>query len=318
MKKAMRIAGIVVGAIVLLLAVVAVYFNSKGVPTYEVQSPEVAIPADSAHLARGEYLVNLSCVFCHKGEGNTMNGRFFEENDFGRIYVPNITSHPEAGLGQYSNGELMYLLRTGVKRNGEIALPMMPRLNHLSDEDLRSIIAYLRSNPRIMEPSDKVQPRSELGLLGKVLMNMAVKPMPYPEQEIEAPPRTDEVAYGRYVATAAIHCYHCHSASFATVDDLVPENSEGFMGGGNMVHNLYKEGEWVPSANLTFHPEHGIGGWAEEEFIQAVRFGQGKDGAGLSTAMPKFTSMSEEDIRSIWAWLRTVPVIEKEVLTAGG
>ncbi len=316
MKKALRIAGIVVGAIVLLFAIVALYFNFKGMPTYEVQAPEISIEGDSAQVARGEYLVNLSCVYCHSGEEKNMSGRFFEENDFGKIYAPNITSHTSAALGQYSDGELAYLLRTGIKRNGELALPMMPRLNHLSDEDLKSVIAYLRSGPSVMAPSDKQQPKSELSLLGKVLMNMAVKPYPYPDAAIEAPPRSDKVAYGRYVSTAAIHCYHCHSASFATTNDLVPEDSEGYMGGGNLVHNLYKEGEWVPSANLTFHTEHGIGSWTEEQFINAVRFGQGHDGVGLSTTMPKFTSMTEEDISAIWAYLETVPVIENEVMQA--
>ncbi|MCB0565707.1 MAG: hypothetical protein KDD01_15155 [Phaeodactylibacter sp.] len=77
------------------------------------------------------------------------------------------------------------------------------------------------------------------------------------------------------------------------------------------MHNLYIKGEWAPSANLTAHPEHGVGGWTEKQFIQAVRFGQSKDGMGCSTAMPKFTSMAGEDVSAILAYLQTAPGIGK-------
>jgi len=317
MKKALKIAGIVIGAIALLLAIALIYFNVKGIPSYEVNAPALNVKADSAMIARGAYIVNLNCAFCHKStESNTLAGRFFEENEMGKWYASNITQHPEAGIGGWTDGELAYLLRTGIKKDGQFAAPMMPRFNHLSDEDLKSVIAYLRSDAPPVQASATQQPANEPALLGKILFNLAIKPLPYPEEEITAPPPSDRVAYGKYLATAAIHCYHCHSANFATVNDLDPELSEGYMGGGNSIINLHNPKEVVPSANITMHDEYGLGQWTEEDFAKSVRFGQGKDGQPISTAMPKFTTLTDEDISAMWAYLQSIPEIENNVDTA--
>jgi mono/diheme cytochrome c family protein len=317
MKKALKIAGIAVGAIALILAGILIYFNAKGIPNHEVNAPVLNIEADSAMIERGAYIVNLNCGFCHKSEnGNVLSGRFFEENEFGKWYAPNITQHPEAGLGNWTDGEIAFALRTGIHKDGRFLAPMMPRFNLLSDDDLQSVIAYLRSDAAPVQPSDVTQPESEPTLLAKVLFNTAIQPLTYPDAPISAPSRTDQVAYGKYLSTAAIHCYHCHSASFQTVNDLEPEKSEGYMGGGNAIINLYNPEEVVASANITMHPEYGLGNWTEEAFIKAVRTGVDNEGQTLSTAMPRFTSFTEEDLSAIWAYLQSLPQLPNEVASA--
>ena len=212
----------------------------------------------------------------------------------------------------------MYLLRTGIKRTGQFAAPFMPRFNHLSDEDVKSIIAYLHSDASRVQPVDVQQPAQQPTLLAKVVLNLGMKPLPYPEVTVTAPPKTDEVAYGKYLVTQAMMCYMCHSASFETNDELTPENSEGYLAGGTMVRNPQDRSVITPSANLTMHPELGLGQWTEEQFANAVRFGQTADGQGLTSAMPKFTLMTDEDISAIWAYLQTVPAVEKNVLADAG
>jgi hypothetical protein len=71
-------------------------------------------------------------------------------------------------------------------------------------------------------------------LLAKLLTNTVMKPLPYPSQPIVAPPRSDRVAFGRYLAYS-LDCFSCHSADFKKVDMLAPEKSAGFMGGGNQL-----------------------------------------------------------------------------------
>jgi mono/diheme cytochrome c family protein len=313
MKKALKIVGILLGVIILVVAIAAAYFNFKSLPTYEAEEIELNIQVDSALLARGEYIVNLNCQFCHIGKEGSMSGQKFEENPLGTFYASNITRHETAGIGDYTDGQLAYLLRTGIKPGGELAMPMMPKFNHLSDPDLKAVIAFLRSDHRLTAPSDNEPPTTQLNLLGKVLANLAFKPLPYPEAPISHPDPTDQIAYGRYISTAAIHCYHCHSASFEGASDLDPEASEGYFGGGNMIHNLYEPGEWVLSSNLTMHTESGIGNWTPEEFVSAVKTGQGRDGEPLSSAMPRFTTMTDEDVRAIHAYLKTIPVIDNDI-----
>ena len=315
MKKALKIIAIVLGILFLLIGGALGYFGSKGFPVYEVDTPSIDISPDSAMLARGEYIVNLNCSFCHRSTegGNLLSGRFFEENGLGKWYAPNITKDENAGIGKYSNEELAYFLRTGIMRDGKLAAPMMPRFNHLSDEDLKSVIAYLRSDAIPVQANSTMQPASKPNLLAKVLANLAFKPIPYPAAPISTPSASDEAAYGKYLSTAMVHCYHCHSASFDTANDLEPEKSAGYLGGGNEIINHFNPEEIVLSSNLTPHQEYGLGAWTEEEFANALRYGQGKDEQAINGAMPKFAAFTDEDVHAIWAYLQTVPILDNEV-----
>ena len=64
-----------------------------------------------------------------------------EIKQFGVIYSKNITKDPEHGIGKWTDGELLYLLRTGIKPDGRF-LPVMAKLQKMSDEDIQSIVAF--------------------------------------------------------------------------------------------------------------------------------------------------------------------------------
>lgn len=314
MKKALKIIGIALGSVLVLIVAALLYFNFKGIPKYEVNAPEVQISMDSATIARGEYLTNLSCGMCHTGADNKLSGGLMEDNkDFGIWYAANITQHSEYGIGKYTEGELMYLLRTGVKRDGAFSIPLMPRFVHLSDEDLKSIIAYLKSDANKVKASDIQHPNNQPTLLVKILSNLVFKPLPYPETAPKAAHPNDPIAYGKYLAIGALLCYDCHSASFETNDILVPENSPGYFGGGAPIPVIGDPSDIALAANITPHPAHGIGNWTAEQFANAVRYGQGADGVGLHPAMPKFTILTDSDVSAIWAYMQTVPALDNQV-----
>ena len=67
---------------------------------------------------------------------------------FGTVYASNITSHPAAGIGAFSDDDLKRVFREGKNRAGR-ALWVMPwsATQHLSDEDLDSVIVALRQTP---------------------------------------------------------------------------------------------------------------------------------------------------------------------------
>jgi hypothetical protein len=78
-------------------------------------------------------------------------------------------------------------------------------------------------------------------------------------------------------------------------------------------------GPWGQSfaANLT-SDETGIGNWSEENFIRALREGKYKGIAtnrNLLPPMPWFVykNMTDEDLKSIFAYLKTVPPVENIV-----
>ncbi len=311
MKRVLKFVGLAVAGLLVVLLAGGAYINWGPTPTYEVAIPDLQVSADSAMIARGEKLVSLSCALCHRGKNSgKLDGRLWHEKDFGTLYTANITNAPDA-LGTYSDGELARLLRTGVKRNGELAL-VMPRYTTLSDRDLAAVIAYLRSDAPPVQASDQHWPPHQKNFLAKTLQRVAFKPYPYREGSIADPDPNDEIAQGRYLAHN-LSCFLCHSADFATANELEPERSEGYFGGGNLIPSKEQPGK-IPAPNLTPHPEYGIGKWTAAELGQAIRNGKRPDGGYLDHAMPLFTSLTDAEVNALWKYLRTVPVIDNEIV----
>lgn len=123
-----------------------------------------AFRADStrpAELNRGGYLVQAlaHCGECHTPR-NMMGGldtsrRFAGTADGpGGERVPNITPHPETGIGKWSTGDLLDVLKLGMIPDGDFVGGSMGEVvrnttGKLSDEDLRAIVADLKSLPPI-------------------------------------------------------------------------------------------------------------------------------------------------------------------------
>jgi mono/diheme cytochrome c family protein len=314
MKKALKIVGYVLGVLVILLAIGAAYIHFSGIPTYEVKRPDYPqFKPDSTMIAEGKRLATMVCNQCHMAQSGKLEGKYMADLPamFGKVWAPNITSHGEHGSGRYSNAELAYLLRTGVKRDGNFAPPWMPKFPHLSDQDLQSIIAYLRSGAPELEPSEVVQPASQPSFLTKLLCRVAFKPLPYPEKNITAPPISDKVAYGKYLVTAKVDCYGCHSQSFETMNIMEPEKTPGYFGGGNPMPDL--EGNIVVTRNLTPDKETGLGNWTEEQFVRALKTGIRPSGPALRYPMTPYLALTDEEARAIWAYLQTVPAIKNKV-----
>ena len=61
----------------------------------------------------------------------------------------NITSDPQAGLGDWTDDEIKTAITHGVSRDGRELLPFMPYSLYakMQPRDLNAIVAYLRSLP---------------------------------------------------------------------------------------------------------------------------------------------------------------------------
>ncbi len=315
MKKAFKIIGGLIALFVLLIAGFALYINSAGIPTYSVELPEnFSVTSDSAAIAEGARMVSLMCANCHTSEDKKLGGAYMADaKDFGEIYAPNISSHPDSKLSQYSDAELVYLLRTGIKRDGQYAPPYMPKLPNLSDKDMNDIIAFLRSDHPMMAASDNTTPDCNVNFLTKALSRLVLKPLPYPTAPVPEPDTNNMVEFGKYVSTAKFDCYQCHSEDFKTVNVLYPEKSPGFFAGGNRLFT--KEGDLILSPNLTMDEETGIAHYDEESFVRAVRYGlRPNNQPALEYPMVPFTQMTDKEAKAIWAYLRTLTPVTNETL----
>ena len=160
MKKALKITAIVAGIIIVIVAISYFYINSKDIPSYPTASFEYKVEMDSVLLKRGEKLANLLCANCHLNtETGKLTGiRMLEAPpEFGKIYSQNITQDKNVGIGTYTDSELLYLFRTGIKKNGQYSPPYMAKLPLMADKDIDAIITrntkdYRNSSIAVMTP----------------------------------------------------------------------------------------------------------------------------------------------------------------------
>ena len=318
MRHLFKILGYALGVLALLAGISVAYIYFKGIPTYSyAPTPEILrlkVTPDSARIARGAKIATLLCNECHKSaETGRLTGRLMPDlpKEFGTVATLNITHDPEHGIGAWTDGELYYLLRTGIHKDGRWSPPFMPKFPLMADEDLYSIIAWLRSDDPLLAAAPQDFPPNQFNLFVKFLANVAFTPPPLPDRPIAIPDTTNRVAFGKYVADALCACYACHSADFAKQDPLNPEKSLGFYGGGNPMLNL--TGELVPSANITMDKETGIGEWTAMQFLEATKYGKKPGGGPLNYPMFPHTTLSDTEVGAIYAYLQTVPPIKNKV-----
>lgn len=130
-----------------------------------VTEPPTELPPPGAE--RGKLLMAVGlCGECHSQSqqgkpipGMELAGGQRFSGPFGAVYSANITSHAAAGVGAYSNDDLLRVFREGKNRSGR-ELWVMPwsATRHLSDEDVMSLIAALRQVP----PNPYLVPAPEL------------------------------------------------------------------------------------------------------------------------------------------------------------
>ena len=171
--------------------------------------------ASPARYERGAYLVNalMGCMYCHaepdlnlpgaapKLDGQGSGRLIASEPDLGIVYSANITSDHETGIGQWTDGEVGRAIREGISRDGRALFPIMPyeRYRHLSDEDLASVVVYIRTLP----PVKKSVPKPKINFP----INRLVLGLPEP---VAAPVRDSEFSSapdrGKHLAELAELC----------------------------------------------------------------------------------------------------------------
>jgi len=119
----------------------------------------------SALVSRGRYLYSVaSCAYCHGNEGGggfKLSGGVRLESkgnsrspSVGTIYTANISSDSKYGLGDWNDQQIARAIRSGVSRDGRALYWQGMPWDHFSnwdEEDIRSIIAYLRLLPPVHE-----------------------------------------------------------------------------------------------------------------------------------------------------------------------
>ena len=315
MKKIFRVLLIIIVVIVVIVGILASYIALRSIPKYDVEKIDVKVESTPARVAQGTKLASMLCRNCHYNEATQkFTGKELKEApQFGTIHSANITQDTVAGIGKWSDGDIVYLIRTGLRPDGQYIPPYMPKLIHISDEDIYSIVAFLRSSNNWVQPDNTIQPKSKPSFLTKFLVTIGkAKPFPYPKEKIPQPDTTDLIKWGRYISCYQLECFSCHSKDFAKNDFYIPEKSKGFFGGGNEMFN--QEGKKLVTLNITMDESTGIGTWTEEQFINAVKSGLVPNSQpALRYPMRPYSNLTDQEVKAIYAYLKTVPKLNHKV-----
>ena len=292
----------VIGITALLGAVTAL----RQKRAFEAPYPEICASTDPAVIERGRYLARgpAHCADCHGAEGKTSPGQAASlsgGHEFrlpvGVFRVPNITPDPLTGTGRYSDREIARMLRHGVRPDGTAMLPFMTFAD-LSDTDLTALISYLRSQ----EPVKHAVKPHEPNLLGRVALAYMIEPQgpSQPSRKFVAPAASPE--YGGYLANSVANCVGCH-----TERDLKTGAFTGpRFGGGGIVDSHTDPSRKFVTPNLTPDGRWGwITNWSEDAFVHRLK--AGKLYADSPMPWPSFEAMSDDDLRAVYRYLKTLP-----------
>lgn len=314
MKTVLRVFLFLILFVVVALLCFVGFIQLRGIPKYEVDKIDYPqVQYDSAMIAHGQKIAAVQCIVCHRGSDGKLSGRLLGElpPDFGEIHSANITQSKEHGIGNWTDAQITYLLRTGVKPDGQYLPVYMPKFPHLSEYDLKCIIAFLHSDAPYVQASEIEKVPSKPSFLTKFLCLVAFKKIDYPKAPIAEPDTANLAELGHYLVTGRYDCYPCHSADFKTLNQAIPEKSGGYLGGGNKMISL--DGKERITANITPDDETGIGRWTLDDFRNAMLNSKNKDGHSLRDPMLPYNGMTEQEIRAIYAYLLTVPKISNKV-----
>ncbi len=291
MRRVLRWIGILAGGLVVVVAIGLIFVyavtSSRMSREYEITPAAISIPTDSASVQRGRHLAFAinQCANCH---GDNLAGKVFVDNPvMGRIYAANLT-RGDGGIGRgYSDADYVRAIRHGLNRKYR-PLAAMPAdaFHSMSDEDLASVIAYLKTIPAMdaVVPPKRVGPLARLLYLATDFPLIPAEELPRDDRRPAPVPRGVTREYGSYLATIG-GCKSCH------LQDL---------NGGVPI------GPNVLSANLT---PTGIGHWTESDFRRAMRDGIRPDGRVLSAIMPwpYMRQMTDDELAALWVYLRSLP-----------
>jgi Cytochrome C oxidase, cbb3-type, subunit III len=265
-------------------------------------------------FSRGERLTLATCGSCHFGNDGRLSGKLMEDvpKVFGTVYSANITNDKTFGIGDWSSGQLAYFIRTGIKPDGKRANLGMPRFPNIGDPELESIIAFLKSDSSASKASELPEPKTKIKLAGKLATKMVLDNYDYPKAPRQTTDTTFLIGYGDYLVNDVLHCFACHSANIARIDVKNPTRSKGYLGGGSKLIGM--NGEKIISPNITFDIATGLGTYTEQQFLDVMKMGRKSSGDWIKPPMQPYTSLSDNDIRAIYEYLKVVPVINNKKL----
>ena len=222
------------------------------------------------------------------------------ETPFGAFVAPNISQHPQDGIGDWTAEDLANAMLRGVSPGGSHYYPAFPYASYarMTPADIGDLHAFLKTLPSV----EGEAPGHELGFPFNIRRGLGLWKLLFlddaPVVALDDP--SEQLARGRYLVEGPGHCGECHT----------PRN---LIGGSD-------KGQWLAGAaaadgdgnvpNIT-SGEGGIGGWSEDDIATLLETGFTPEfdsvGGDMAAVVRNMAHLPATDRQAIAAYLKSAP-----------
>lgn len=266
----------------------------------------VALACAQGDPKRGEYIAKAAgCAACHTdnapGSVPYAGGRAID-TPFGTFYGPNITPHPERGIGKWTEADFRRALRLGEGPDGANFFPVFPytSFTRMTDADVGDLWAYLRT----LAPSarENREHRIKWPFRWRFPVTFWKRLFFRPGAFVADPAASAQLNRGAYLVSALGHCGECHT----------PRN---FLGGPKAGRTL--AGGKLPEGRTPNLTPTRLKRWNDAQLKEFLRTGVTPDGDVASDLMDEVvrndtSKLTAEDLSAIVAYLRALAPLPDE------
>jgi mono/diheme cytochrome c family protein len=276
---------------------------------------------DAETVRRGEYIFRIAgCLSCHtdtKNRGERLAGGRALKTPFGTFYGPNITPHPTAGIGDWSDEDFVRALGEGTDPDGNHYFPVFPypAFTGMTRADMLALKAYIFSQP----PVDRPNRTHEIDFpYGWRFLNTFWKWLNFSAGTFQPDPESSEASNrGAYLVEALAHCGECHT----------PRGSLGGLDRTMAYAGTLEGPEGEATPNITPAPKTGIGRWSDGDLRFLLRSGLLPSGDVVGSVMGEVVDhgtshLTDSDLEAVITYLKSLKPIENRIArkktTSGG
>ncbi|MDA7424544.1 cytochrome c [Thalassococcus lentus] len=262
-----------------------------------VDAAQFAEATGNAEAGKTVYTA-AGCASCHHAKGaedkNLLTGGQAFASDFGTFYAPNISPHPEAGIGNWTQEQFANAVLRGVSPAGQHYYPAFPytAYSRMTDGDLKDLWAFMQTLPA----SDVASKPHDVGFPFNIRRSVGGwKFLFMPDGFVMDVP--DDLARGQYLVEALAHCAECHT----------PRNPVGALNTGQ-----WMAGAPNPSGQGTIPaltPDKLKWSAADIAYYLETGFTPDFDSVGghMAEVVQNFSELSKEDRDAVAAYVKAIP-----------
>ena len=252
----------------------------------DAEVPVLHVALTPERIARGHEIAETFCGGCHSPKGEMTGGTDIGKHlpvRIGSLVAPNLT--PAGPVAQWSDGEIFRAIRNGVDADGRWLIIMSyTNAGNLADEDIKSLIAYMRSLIPAGAPTQV--PADQFNPLGAAMLGAGMLPRGHAVNEgtILKPMPGANVAWGQYLLSYQ-DCSACHGAD---------------LHGG-------VQGQMAPiGPDLVM-----VSAWSLQDFITTMRTGIDPNDHQIQDPMPWriLAKMDDHDLEALFQALTHLPEV---------